>query len=61
MKNLLRGIALIVLMFFCCENTHAQNIIENNPATTKTETPAESSSKIPAKTAKLIRGDGINA
>ncbi len=61
MKNLLSGITLIALMFFCSENTFAQNTPGGNLSTTKIKTPAEtSSSQIPIET-KLITSDGINA
>lgn len=63
MKNLLNVAALITLMFFCYENTFAQNITATPPLTVKGKTPVETSTTLeaPIETAKLIRGDGINA
>jgi len=63
MKSLLKGIALIVALFFFCNNSFAQNTTANLQLTVKGKTLVETSTALqaPAKTVELIRGDGINA
>lgn len=60
---MIKGIALIIALFFFCDHSFAQNTTANLQLTVKGKTPVETSTALqaPAKTIELIRGDGINA